>query len=216
VRAALALWVVAAAGCAQIAGLQDPQPAVDSNGCSHTCDLEDNCGCTSTQTCSWNGTTGDPYCRAAAGTAKLGETCVKDDDCELGTSCVFGECRRYCVGSATCGSTTCTADFTPYVPVKVCSDTCTPVSNAGCPGTSCLIIQGGNAAYCLAGESIAAGVACDAAPFQCIPGAVCHNEGGGSLKCRVQCDPAGTACAVGTCTPAADLIVGGTQYGVCI
>jgi uncharacterized protein YceK len=212
-RAAIALlWMT---GCASIVGLQDPQPAADGNGCSHTCDLDDNCGCAATQTCSYDTNKGDSYCRQDAGASSLGEQCLKDDDCALGTSCVFGVCRRYCVSASQCGATTCSADFTPYVPVKMCADDCTPVSNAGCAGTSCLIIQGGDATFCLAGDTIPLGAACDQAPFQCVPGAVCHNEGG-AFRCRAQCDPAGAACAAGTCTTAPDLIVRGVQYGVCI
>src|SRR5262245_15391127 len=108
---AAALWVTAA-GCASIVGLDDPKPGtptIDGNGCARACDLEDNCGCSAGATCTWNGTTGEPFCRATAGASKLGESCAKDDDCEAGTSCVFGVCRRYCTGDGQCGSTTCTA-----------------------------------------------------------------------------------------------------------
>ncbi|HTJ44859.1 MAG TPA: hypothetical protein VL463_22285 [Kofleriaceae bacterium] len=212
-RAAIALLMVC--GCASIVGLQDPQPGADGNGCNRACDIEDNCGCSATETCTWNQTSGDPYCRTSGGSAALGDQCDKDDACQIGTSCVFGVCRRYCVDSSPCGSTTCTADFTPYVPVKMCANDCTPITNDGCAGTSCLIIQGGDSTFCLAGDTIALGDPCDQAPFQCVPGAVCHDEGG-AFKCRAQCDPGGAACASGTCTTAPDLIVRGTQYGVCM
>jgi hypothetical protein len=215
VRAPLALvWL---AGCASIVGLPDPQPvSADGPSCAHSpCDLEDGCGCQRFETCSWNTDQGASYCRTSGGSSRLGEACLKDADCQIGTSCVYGECRRYCVAAAACGATSCTADFTPFYPVKTCSDACTPISNAGCPSTSCLIIQGQGTTFCLAGDTTPIGAACDQAPFSCVPGAVCHNENG-AFKCRAQCDPNGAACATGTCTTAPDLVVGGTQYGVCI
>jgi hypothetical protein len=213
VRAAAATLVLA--GCAQIAGLEDPKPP--NNGCNNlVCDLENNCGCTSAQTCSWNGNTGDHYCRTVFGSAVLGDGCINDGDCAQGTSCVFGECRRYCSGDGQCGGTTCTADWTGFYPGLTCSDACKPVSNQGCSGTlSCLIAQGHNATFCLPGDTVALGADCTSAPFSCVPGAICHDESGAHV-CRAQCDPAGAACAAGTCTTAPDLMVGGTQYGVCI
>ena len=214
-RAAIALLLFA--GCAQIAGLKDPAPpATDGNGCNRLCDVEDNCGCTSAQTCSWNTDTGDPYCRDQFGAGNRGDGCAKDTDCVQGTSCVFGECRQYCTGDGTCGSTTCTADWTGFYPGLTCADTCTPVSNAGCPGSSaCLIIQGKGATFCLTGDTVAVGSDCTSAPFSCVTGAVCHDESGAHV-CRLECDPAGAACAAGACVTAPDLVVGGTQYGVCM
>lgn len=213
-RAALAFAVLG--GCASIVGLQDPVPAADGNGCAHApCDLEDGCGCAMFETCSWNADQGEAYCRTSGGSSALGDGCVKDADCQIGTSCVFGECRRYCVSASVCGATACIADFTPYYPVKTCADACTPVANTGCASGACLIIQGQDATFCLTGDTLALGEACDSAPFSCVPGAICHAESG-AFKCRAQCDPAGAACAAGTCTTAPDLVVGGTQYGVCM
>ena len=85
-RAASALTLLIA-GCAQIAGLQDPPPP--GNGCTDTvCDLANNCGCDdATQTCSWKSDTGDDYCRSDFGSASLGDGCGSDTDCVIGTSC---------------------------------------------------------------------------------------------------------------------------------
>lgn len=217
-RAAIALSLSIAAGCAQLAGLKDPEPPdVDGNGCSNSvCDLQDNCGCTAAQTCSWMSDKGNDYCRTGFGAAALGQGCAKDSDCVQGTSCVFGECRRYCSGDPQCGGTTCNADWTGFFPGITCADDCTPISNASCPGTSaCLIVQGHDAAFCLPGDTIPLGTDCTSSPFSCVPGAICHAEGSNHV-CRAECDPAGAACAAGTCTTAADLILRGTQYGVCI
>jgi hypothetical protein len=217
VRAAAALWVLVA-GCAQIAGLQDPKsPDGGGNGCTNAvCDLADNCGCDASTTCSWMSNTGDNYCRSNFGAATQGDGCGSDSDCVQGTSCVFGECRKYCTGDGQCGSTTCRADWTGFYPGLTCGDQCTPVTNAGCPSTlSCLIVEGHDATFCLSGDNVPLGTDCSSAPFSCVAGAICHAENGAYL-CRAQCDPAGAACAAGMCTTAPDLMVGSTQYGVCI
>jgi hypothetical protein len=206
--------LVVVAGCATILGLDDPKEA--PGGCAHACDLEDNCGCAATETCSWNSTSGEVSCRTVFGSSALGQGCAQDADCALGTSCVFGECRRYCYNDEQCGATKCKTDFTPNVPTITCADACTPVTNAGCPGSlACLINQGTDQAFCFAGDSQPAGSDCSADPFRCEPGAICHAEGAAHV-CRAQCDPAGAACAAGTCTAAADLTVRGTPYGVCL
>jgi hypothetical protein len=214
VRAAPALALLIA-GCAQIAGLEDPKPP--TNGCQNpVCDLASNCGCDASTTCSWMSTTGDNFCRSAFGAAKQGDGCAADTDCVQGTSCVFGECRKYCTGDGQCGATTCTADWTGFYPGLTCADQCTPVTNTGCSGTqACLIAQGRDATFCLPGDTVPLGADCSSAAFSCVPGAICHDEGGAHV-CRAECDPAGAACAAGTCTTAPDLLVRGTQYGVCI
>jgi len=214
-----ALIGVLAAGCASILGIQDPQESqqstVDSNGCVHApCDLPDNCGCQAAETCSWRSNTGESYCRATAGTAKRGEGCAKDDDCVKGTACVFGECRTFCVNDGPCSGTRCNADFRDAVPELVCADPCTPVTNDGCPGSmACLLIQGGDQAFCLAGDTIALGGDCGANPFGCVKGAVCY-RGAGTSTCRQICDST-AACSSGACMLKNDLTRDGKMYGVC-
>ncbi len=172
------------AGCAQLLGLEDPtQP--DGGGCHRTCDLENNCGCTSAQTCSWNSSSGDQTCRETSGSSSLGQGCATADDCVLGTDCLFGECRRYCFSDDQCGSTLCKADFTPFAPTTVCSDACTPLTDAGCPSTlACLIIQGVDQAFCSGGDTIALGSDCSANVFGCVTGALCYHMGARSRAVR--------------------------------
>lgn len=217
-RAAIAL-VLLASGCQYLLGIDDPV-AIDAGACAHTpCDLVGSCGCTAGDTCSWNPDQGESYCRNTDGNSTLGEICNLDTDCEDGAICVVNVCRKACLRDQDCNGTHCVLDFSPLVPELICAEACTPVSNAGCPGTdTCVPLQSKDGAFCIPGDAIAVGDSCVDHAFSCVPGAFCWHDPTGSAGdiCRRPCDPqnGGTPCT-GACIAQPDLMVAGVQYGLC-
>lgn len=216
---AVILAAALASGCQYLLGIDDPVPGseIDAGACVRApCDLISNCGCASGDTCSWDGNAGETYCRATDGSASRSDACNQDTDCVDGTLCVINVCRQPCLNDGECGATNCRADFDPLVPSLVCGDACTPVSNAGCPGTdTCIPVAGQDAAFCIPGEDIAAGSPCTDRAFSCEPGAICYRDADSVDRCHLLCDPAAGAPCVGACIAKADLMVGGTSYGLC-
>ncbi|MCE9578233.1 MAG: hypothetical protein K8W52_34220 [Deltaproteobacteria bacterium] len=219
---AVVVFVAAAltSGCQYLLGIDDPVPGsdIDAGVCVHSpCDLVDNCGCTGGDTCSWNGNAGEAYCRATDGTAPRSGACNQDTDCADGTMCVVNVCRKACLNDPECGTgSVCRANFDPLLPALACTDACTPVTNAGCPGTdTCVPLQGTDGAFCIPGDTIPDGGVCTDNAFNCVHGAVCYRDSDGIDRCHTVCDPGTNMPCTGTCDSKADLVVGGITYGVC-
>jgi hypothetical protein len=195
-----------ASGCQYLLGISDPVVAdgIDAaGGCVRSpCDLAGSCGCPSGDTCS----------------SARGEACNQDTDCQAGALCLVNVCRKPCLISGDCGATRCLSNFDPLLPALVCTEACTPVSNAGCPASdTCVPLQGADGAFCIPGETIPVGTSCVDHAFSCVTGAICYHDPSGATvdTCRAVCDPTGGAPCAGSCTAAPDLTVGGHNYGLC-
>lgn len=200
---------------------------IDST-CPHLdCDLWEQSGCEFAEKCTIFGI--DRVC-VAAGTYTEGQTCRSEEECGVGMSCLTNGgperlCFRFCRDDFDCFGTgsLCVYDLlyedTPVPGVHLCSKSCDPISNIGCPDNfSCMIYQepGGLNRFLSdcdphAGEGRdddpCSGDADCAASFFCMPG---------PDKCVRYCSYPTGYCVVGTCH-AFDphVFLGENEYGYC-
>lgn len=137
------------------------------------------------------------------GTPGLGEACpagVCDGELVCSEETSTSICREDCTGSGTCGGTrTCIAE-------RLCSDSCTLFTHAGCPaGSKCDLLAAGTIFFepeikiCSGVGTGGTGTPCTA-NWQCRRNFVCLlDEGSESGSCTAVCDDA-HPCVTGTCS----------------
>ncbi len=237
---------IADAGNNPTADAQQGTPDAGSTCPSSPCDLVQQCGCTSPQVCDLDSAqlpSGGTECRDVLSPGNEDDDCGSGFDCAGGNVCVGTACRKYCNLDADCPGEggICIVQLTFGSPptdipgAKVCTRSCEPEKSTanGCPPSeaACHVYQydpdgtpdngdevlltdcdtaggGGNNATC-------------ANSTDCQAGYDCVNTG--SLVCKQNCECptpglcGGGSCAVGTCTGyTTPLMVGGTEYGVCL
>lgn len=203
-------------------------PCVDGVCPTFECDLWEQSGCEFAEKCTLLGL--DRIC-VPAGTYTEGQTCRSEEECGVGMSCLTNGgserlCFRFCRDDFDCFGTgsLCVYDLSygdTVVPhVHLCSKSCDPISNIGCPENfACMIYQepGGLNRFLTdcdphAGEgrdSDPCGSDADCAPgFFCMPGAD---------TCVRYCTYPTGYCVVGTCHAfAPPVYLGGNEYGYCL
>lgn len=169
---------------------------------------------------------------AAPGTAGDGELCTTSADCAAGLNCSkFGArappgiCIEYCTTAADCtGGGSCTQMLPPEPMLGLCSFSCDPVAQTGCPGgTACYLFAvlsvpdaiPSLASSCTTPSGLAEGAACTR-PRDCAPGLTCVPVGAETV-CVPQCVVGGAPCLSGSCgSYVPPLSLFGVEYGACI
>jgi hypothetical protein len=159
-------------------------------------------------------------CQAAT-RGRLGELCV-NGQCEsplvCDTSTGVGICRQPCVTDAACGAGACLGSSTPGPDggtLRICSDTCTAFTSAGCPASTKCDFLGITAGLGSATKRMfvcsAIGPGRQGEPCtenrQCARDHVCGpSSDGGAARCRLICESnAGCPAAAPTCSKATSL-----------
>ncbi|MFH1434623.1 MAG: DUF4215 domain-containing protein [Pseudomonadota bacterium] len=191
------------------------------------CDLWDQTGCAFAEKCSIDGM--DRIC-VPAGTYTEGQRCLDETECGVGLSCLTNGssdklCFRFCRDDFDCFGTgsLCVYDLAyeetvlPYV--HLCSKSCDPISNIGCPeGFACMIYQeSGGLNRFLSDCDPHAGEGRDSDPCsgdaECAPGFFCMP---GLGQCIRYCTYPTGYCVVGTCNAfEPHVLLGSTEYGYC-
>lgn len=198
------------------------------------CDFWPQCGCPAGEKCTYDHLVVGPdeTCEIMclpAGTDLHGQPCNLEVACAEGTTCVGIDgdyfCRQYCVNDADCpggdGSKCYLMLHTDadlfYAEARVCTLSCNPVTNTGCPADrSCLIRIGRDDVLltdCFPAGTLTAGQPCDEQQSQfCQPGLFCNNNQCAEY-CRVDGNdcPAGEQCYAFSPPPVFD----GVTYGAC-
>lgn len=189
------------------------------------------CGCPDGEGCVLVGV-GKPGC-VAAGTKVAGEACGVDL-CAPGFVCQglknqkTPTCHQLCESDGDCGTLAGKCAIALLTDagglgVKVCSDDCNPVTNAGCPaGTACRIVKAPADpvvfAVCLDAGAGQQGDTC-AKPTDCEPGFQCVLPA--PDVCAQFCVVASPTCDPGTTCHTFEIaalapVIGGVEYGLCL
>jgi hypothetical protein len=204
---------------------------IDANGCAtQPCDILTQCGCPSIEACDLEGEVGPATaCRGASGGTEAA-TCATSTACEPGYTCAYfgavGSCMRYCGTDADCGAPRGKCQYQlvdpnnqPIPGASLCSSNCDPLSinDPLCPaGWGCEVFT--TIVDCgLAGAGTQGQECSDTAP--CTPGYNCTQFSSGPSKCARNCSPPSNAGCPASTTCSAytpPLVLGGTQYGVCL
>jgi hypothetical protein len=210
-------------------------PGPDESCSADPCSLTEQCGCGAEQACDLSPTgyaQGVATCRKADPAGTSTASCVTNEQCAAGYSCVDRQCRQMCDDSGDCGGNRCDEPIpvpggSGDVPgVATCSKTCKleQATGGGCPAdpdlacrykvdaagfyTDCLAATrtgGGNGVAC--GEASGYGAACRAG-YDCWP--IAYDDGSQRDECRQVCviavggAPTKGTCAVGACVGFAD------------
>ena len=204
---------------------------IDGNGCAtQPCDIQTQCGCSAIEACDVDDQGGPATaCRGASG-GKEGTACTTSTACAAGYTCAYfgasGSCMRFCDADADCLGPRGECIFHladsngQVVPGgSLCTSNCDPtaINDPLCPaGWGCEVFS--DAVDCrLAGAGMQGQDCSDSAP--CAPGYTCTQFSSGPSKCSRTCSPpsnngcpAPTACSAYT----PPVVLGGTQYGVCL
>ncbi len=203
-------------------------PGDGGGGCTvptgKVCTMVPQCGCSASQNCDVTKTDGTTAC-VAAGSAPIMEPCDAIGQCQKGSSCIGGLCKKQCNTEADCpsgnicdqvmytptGSTT----SQPVVGFKVCQvDSCDVLSPAAkCGSANCVLVEDGSSFCIPSGTGVGIGGCSEADPLTCAQGYICVNGN----ECLKWCRVGFSDCSLGeTCggftTPH---FVGGVEYGVC-
>jgi len=206
------------------------------------CDILPQCGCAADQACDID--TSDlmgTACRTVSASPKSeGQACSNAAQCDVGTVCLGGFCRKYCSTNADCGQPRgqCVIDIQdsqgnilPGIPTA-CSSNCDPsnVAAGGCDaGAKCGLFSAthmgvpSDIVACTTAGAGTQGTTCTgggqgddklcAADFSCTT-----IDSGTSFQCRKVCvvGISGTCPLNQTCLQFnPTLTIGGTEYGVC-
>jgi len=215
----------------------------DASDCPKSpCALVEQCGCEIPQVCdldSANLITGATACRDVLTPGKETATCTSAAGCAGGYTCIGnpGSCKAYCYTDADCNGAGSVCAITLLVGeteipgAKICTTDCLPnlASNNGCAtGFGCHIYlydpdqiadNGDEKFITECDPAPASGGGNDAsctAPSDCQPGYDCVNVDS-VPKCKQTCTYPGGTCAAGQCQQfSPSIIVGTSEYGVCI
>ncbi len=197
--------------------------AADSGVCGEApCRLvSPQCGCPTGQMCGWN--TSTPRACVLAGTVPVGAVCTRDNECVPGAGCIsfgsIGVCHAFCDSAADCPTDARCVRLSWSTPPGICSTTCDPVDQTGCPGaTSC----GLGLAYEVPSGDVVSVNLCSppgpggidapcVGPLDCGVALVCNTD-----HCRPICRVGDPATCTGSCdsfTPPS--VVGAVEYGAC-
>jgi hypothetical protein len=193
------------------------------------------CGCPDGEMCSIKNT-GDIACHAP-GTKQLDEECVGLYGCDAGLLCLNASstksvCGKYCDDDSQCSGGLCLIELTdPSNPpqslpgVTLCTDDCSPLTNAGCQanlGLSCQIGQEQTGqmrtfTICSGSGSGAQGSTCVDSE-DCAVGSACFTLSDNSLVCLKYCNVGNPVCpGAAACSPFSEpLIYKGIEYGACL
>lgn len=193
------------------------------------------CGCGVDEQCSLDGNA-ERTC-VPAGDVPWKEVCAPGTECEPGNLCVTvagkSVCAKYCADDAQCGGpgglcirTLNDANGDPIPDVLLCTESCDPATNMGCPAqaTSCQLgkEQDGQLRFftlCLASGAGTQGASC-MANADCAPTFGCFNDGVSDMclkYCKINAPncPAGAQCIEIT-IGMEPVFIGNEQYGACI
>ncbi len=203
-------------------------PCIDGTCPVIECDLWDSTSCEFAEKCTLVGI--DRVC-VPAGTYTEGQICRSEEECGVGMSCLANGgsdrlCFRFCRDDFDCFGTgsLCVYDLSygedTVVPgVRLCSKSCDPISNMGCPDTfACMIYQedGGFNRF-LTDCDPHSGEGRDSDPCEgdvdCAPGFFCMP---GENTCVRYCVYPTGYCVVGTCNAFIPTVqLGMKEYGYC-
>lgn len=165
-----------------------------------------------------------------AGTSTEGQTCRSEEECGMGLTCLSNGgsdklCFRFCRNDFDCfgNGSLCVYDMawgdTVLPDVHVCSKSCDPISNIGCPDSfACMIYQEpGELNRYLTDCDPHAGTGRDSDPCEadadCAPSFFCMPTNGTCVRYCVY--PTGY-CVVGTCNAFVPTVrLGDKEYGYC-
>jgi hypothetical protein len=204
------------------------------------CTLVQQTGCTAGMACDL-GAANAPMCRAVTAQGTATSSCSDPTACSAGYTCIGSgaatrSCMRYCSADSDCGGAAgalCIISITdgnmvPIPGATLCTQSCNPVSSAGCPANwGCHVYTesagamrtlsscdppgaGGQNAACTENSGCQAGFSC----FSVTQGTTT------TTKCLKNCNAtAGTGCAgvTGTtCQGNGMAVLGGVSYGACL
>jgi hypothetical protein len=192
------------------------------------CGLDPQCGCGSSQTCDFSGTT---LGCVTAGSAPVGHGCASTASCAPGLTCFNGACRPYCSSSGDAGCEaklaeggTCVQiigpDGGPIRGYDVCTFDCQLQDPNACGTNGSLVAgcvyDGVGGTDCEAMGLMGIGASCQSLN-DCQPGLVCA---GTCLPwCRVGLSPSdcgdGEACQTFAIDDAGGVSANGIEYGYC-
>lgn len=216
----------------------DDHNTASGDGCSATCTIEaasacslvPQSGCVAGNACDIVDDAGDTSCREITVAGTSDSRCASDTECDAGFTCVIDKtvsyCRRFCAAEADCPGTNSRCALTlansqgMSLDVEVCSNSCSVLSQTGCPsGTGCIGIENsaGDFTDCRKMDGKLDGDICTSST-ECLPGSACVNDGG-VKECREYCDvDSATACLSSEiCTEfTTPLVISGITLGVCL
>jgi hypothetical protein len=203
----------------------------EARECPRACtDVFGGSDCLAGEAC--DATTLDPLslqCRAVTAPGSVTDACTGLDQCAVGNSCLGWpnsfRCMKFCRTDADCVGSGSRCGPTVGGQLSVCSSSCAPSSNVGCPsGWTChplLDAPGGTRVYTECRKQaglLAEGAACESYA-DCADGATCVEESG-AFACRTLCNrTANTGCErlPGTTCIAfkQSVVFDGVEYGTC-
>jgi len=217
----------------------DDHNTASGDGCSSTCMTETpaacalvpQAGCMAGDACDIaDDTTGDTGCRDVTKTGTSDSRCAASTECDAGFTCVTDDtvsyCMRFCAGEGDCPGTnsrcafTLTNDQGTSLNVKVCSNSCSVLSQTGCPtGTGCIGLENSNGDFtdCRKMDGKLDGDTC-VSSTECLPGSVCVSDGS-AKTCREYCDVDNdlTCLSSEICTGfSTPLVISGITLGACL
>ncbi|MFN0247012.1 MAG: DUF4215 domain-containing protein [Kofleriaceae bacterium] len=172
-------------------------------------------------------------CRAVTSMGTSNNHCSSATECKAGYTCIGHDdpniapwwCARFCLTDANCtgSGSRCIVDLVDEnadpLNVTVCSNSCNPVTQSGCPsGMGCLVSGATGGAYtnCRYMGGTPDGSTC-VTSSDCFEGSTCVTIGS-TNTCRSYCTVGDDSTCVGSeqCDGfATPLMIGTTEYGVC-
>jgi cysteine-rich repeat protein len=195
------------------------------------CTLVPQTGCDPGMACDL-GDTEPTECRDVTANGQSDSLCTSVTRCAAGFTCVSQDantssCMKFCNIDSQCPGVgaRCLIGLTdengdPIPDVEVCSNSCNPVAQTGCPnGLGCLPFDmtGGDFTDCLDMGTRLDGQSCSDHQ-DCLEGSLCVDEPGGGSTCHAMCDLDGPDFCPGSqvCTGFVDVILlGSLEVGAC-
>jgi hypothetical protein len=193
------------------------------------CTLVPQSGCDTGEACDL-GAVDPTECRDVTANGQADSLCESFTRCAAGFTCVAQDantdsCMKFCNTDAQCNGVgaRCVIGLLddagdPIPDVEVCSNSCDPVDQTGCPsGLGCLPFDmaGGDYSDCLDMGTRLDGQSCSD-HTDCLAGSLCVNETGGGSTCHEMCEVGVSTCGALTCLGFVDVILlGGQEVGAC-
>jgi hypothetical protein len=155
-------------------------------GSCEPCDPISQCGCSGGEHCQLRG--GEPRC-VRPGSEPIGASCSGDAECEAGSGCLDGICKRYCARDSDCDEGACAKSSSAGV--KACLTRCDFGTQEPCAEpTVCARLRAD------AGDQFEIdGDFCVVPRSDCSPDQQCDEPDWGSRFCRAGADSADCSCA---------------------